>query len=106
MEGLGRLAGEWWRLWWRREGERSTGWARSRWWPRATATAKLREARPARGTPAKNWWDGEAQWDEWESVDMVVGGEEARVGRNQAEAEAAMEENGGLRRDGAILVTK
>ena len=22
---LGRLAGEWWRLWWRREGERSAG---------------------------------------------------------------------------------
>ena len=60
----------------------------------------------ARGTPATNWWDGEAQWDEWESVDMVVGGEEARVGRNQAEAEAAMEDRGELRRDVAILVTK
>ena len=53
-----------------------------------------------------NWWGGKAQWDEGESVDMVGGGEEARVGRNQAEAEAAMEDRGELRRDVAILVTK
>ena len=36
----------------------------------------------ARGTPATNWWGGEAQWDKGESVDMVVAGEEARVGQN------------------------
>ena len=44
----------------------------------------------ARGTPPTIWWGGEAQWDEGEAVDMVGGGEEARVGRNQAEAEAAI----------------
>ena len=44
----------------------------------------------ARGTPPTIWWGGEAQWDERESVDRVGGGEEARVGRNQAEAEAAI----------------
>ena len=37
-----------------------------------------------------------------ESVDMVGGGEEARVGRNQAEAEAAMEDDDKQRVDVAI----
>ena len=60
----------------------------------------------ARGTPAMNWWGGEAQWDEGESVDMVGGGEEARVGRNQAEAEAAMVDDGEQRRDEAIPESK
>ena len=58
------------------------------------------------GTPAPGQMGGAAEWNEGDPVDVVGGGEEARFGRNQAEAEAAMEENGGLRRDGAIAQGK
>jgi hypothetical protein len=49
---------------------------------------------------------GAAQRDEGESVDVVGGGEEACGGRNQAEAEAAMEDRGELWRDWALLASK
>ena len=58
------------------------------------------------GTPARGQVGGADEWNEGDSVDVVGGGEEARVGRNQAEAEAAMEDDGEQRRDVAILVTK
>ena len=49
---------------------------------------------------------GVAEWNEEDSVDVVGGREEARVGQNHTEAEAAMVDRGELQRDGAILVTK
>ena len=49
------------------------------------------------GTPARGQVGGAADWNEGASVDVVGGGEEARVGRNHAEAEAAMVYRGELR---------
>lgn len=50
-------------------------------------------------TPARGQGGGAAEWNEGDPVDVVGGGEEARFGRNQAEAEAAMVDDGQLRRD-------
>ena len=57
-------------------------------------------------TPVRGQVGGAADWNEGASVDVVGGGEEARVGRNHAEAEAAMVDDGEQRRDEEILVTK
>ena len=55
------------------------------------------------GEGASGWAN---EWNEGGSVDVVGGGEVARVGWNQAETEAAMEDRGEFRRDVVILVTK